>query len=152
LINHAKALALFSPAIDLSLGAELIITSVKLGILSGQGSLPKLGGGSDIADPIARKKCPSYKEMPLFGVMQFDALRLKAKKELGHIEIPTFMAFGMLDSAINVKTSRQTILNEIKGPIVSKLYARSKHVISLDYDRDLLAKDLWHFINAHLRY
>lgn len=148
---HVDALVLLSPALCLNLAAELTIAGVKLGLLPEQKSLPKFGGKSDIADPIAQKKCPSYADMPLFGLMQFDNLRVQAKQKLSSLNMPIFMAFGQLDSAIDIKNSHQLLIEQAQGLIFSKMYAHSKHVLSLDRDRDILAEDLMHFLTTHLK-
>lgn len=146
-----KALLLLSPALRLSISGELAITGVKLGILSSDKSWPKFGGRSDIADPVARKKCPSYGEVPLFGLLQLATLQKKACEQLKEIDVPIFAAFGLLDGAIDIKTSNKMLLKNISSPITSKIYANSKHVLSLDYDRDILAKDVWSFLTLYLR-
>jgi carboxylesterase len=149
--SNAGALILLSPALHLTFGAELAITGGKLGILSPDQSIPKIGGKSDIADPIAKKKCPSYPDMPLFGLMQLSKLCHEAREQLSNVQCPVFSAFGQQDGAIDTSASHQTILANVKGLIISKVYARSKHVVSLDYDRDILASDVWHFLTTYLR-
>jgi len=144
-----KALILLAPALSLKLSAELLISSARLGIISAQLSIPKLKGGSDIADPIARLKCPSYPEMPISGLLEFDTLRMLAREEIPRIRIPVFSAFGSRDNVINLGESYNYIKHSVLGPLVTKFYPRSQHVITLDFDRDLLCEDLWNFINTY---
>ena len=96
--SRAKALLLLAPALSLKLSAELLISSARLGLISARFSMPKLSGKSDIADPVARQKCPSYPEMPLSGLLEFDTIRLLARELIPNLEIPIFMAFGSRDN------------------------------------------------------
>lgn len=143
-----KALLLFAPALSLKLSAELLISSARIGVISSQLSIPKLSGGSDIADPLARQKCPSYPEMPLSGLLEFDTIRMLAREKIPEIGIPIFMAFGSHDNVVNLRESSNYIKYSALGPVVSKFYARSQHVLTLDYDRDILCHDLLNFVNS----
>jgi carboxylesterase len=150
--NHRdiQALLLFSPALHLGILAELTIVSAQIGVLEKHRSLTKLSGGSDINDPQAKARTPSYKEMPVDGLLQFDALRKLAKINLEHINCPTFMAFGALDSAIDAKDSHGMMMAAITAPVFSRFYKNSKHVVTLDYDREQLVKDVWYFLNHYV--
>lgn len=147
--NLCQALLLFAPALSLKLSAELLISSTRLGIISSQLAIPKLSGSSDIADPQARQKCPSYPEMPLSGLLEFDNIRMLAREQIPAIRIPIFMAFGSHDNVINLSESSNYIKHMALGPVVAKFYARSQHVLTLDYDRDKLSADLLNFINTY---
>lgn len=149
--SNVKALILLSPALHLTLGTELAVAGAKLGILPTDQSFPKLGGRSDIADPVAQKKCPSYPDMPLFGLMQLAELSIAARAALREVRCPIFAAFGKIDGAIDVNASHQAVLACTRGPLKSKVYDRSKHVITLDYDRDQLASDVWQFLTSYIR-
>jgi carboxylesterase len=141
---------LFSPSLKLNRLAELTIGSAGMGMIDKNTSLPKLSGGSDIADPLAKKKSPAYKEMPIGGLLQLEKLRLFALERLSDIRVPIFAGFGTNDTAIEPTISRRIIMAESTQPIVSKVYSRSKHVITLDYDRGLLAADVLHFLTTRL--
>lgn len=143
-----KALLLFSPALSLKLSAELLISATRLGIISSKFSLPKLSGTSDIADPTARQKCPSYSSMPLSGLLEFDTVRMLAREYIPTISIPIFMALGRHDNVINLSETSNYIKHNILARLVTKIYPRSQHVITLDYDHDILCEDLLIFINT----
>lgn len=145
-----EALLLFSPSLKLNRMAELIIALAQIGMLDKNTSLKKLSGGSDIADPIAKKKTPAYLEMPVAGLLQFEKLRILAKENLSQIPCPIFMAFGQYDGAIDALESQRMLLEHTKQPIISKFYQRSKHVITLDYDRERLFADVWQFLTQKL--
>jgi carboxylesterase len=145
-----KALLLFSPALNLKISAELLIVSARLGLISKKLLIPKIGGNSDIADPKAREKCPSYNSMSVAGLLEFDNVRLVARKTMKKIQLPIFLAFGNNDSVINTAECHNFITSNSKSYIYNKFYPRSQHVITLDYDRELLQKDLWEFLNTHV--
>lgn len=145
-LKNLKGLVLFSPALKLTMMAELTIRASLLGLIDKKSSLFKISGGSDIADEVAKKSSPAYLEMPINGLLQCEKLRVRANKSLSLIESPVFMAFGKHDGAINTKASYQLIMDHVRSPISSHFYDRSKHVISLDYDKERLSLDLWRFL------
>jgi carboxylesterase len=144
-----KALLLFSPALCLKLSAELLISATRLGIISKQWSIPKRGGASDIADPLARAKCPSYAEMPIQGLLAFDDVRSYARDLIKKLTKPVFMAFGRNDNVINLQECVNYIKYNIKSRLITRFYNKSQHVITLDYDRDILSHDVLDFINIY---
>lgn len=99
-------------------------------------------------DPEAKKCSPSYKEMPVAGLVQFDHIRRMALENLAKITCPIFMAFGRHDAAIDIYGSHSLAMKIIKQTIFSKFYDHSKHVITLDYDKDELFFDLWQFLQS----
>ncbi len=148
--KNLDALLLLAPALLLDIKAELTISLANIKFLPPTMNFRKLSGGSDILDPEAKKKCPSYPQMSVFGLMQLDHLRLLALDEISGIRTPTFLAFGALDEAIDAKGSWRLFTARCHSPLFSKFYARSKHIISLDYDRDELGHDVLHFLNHHI--
>ncbi len=146
--SSPQGLILISPSIRLNFSGELVISSAKLGFLAPDKSFAKIGGESDINDPEGRKKCPSYKEMPVFGLVQLEELRLLAKACLPDLTMPIFAAFGAMDGSINTSGSRETLIKKTKQNLSIKSYANSRHVLPLDYDRDALADDVWQFIKS----
>lgn len=144
------ALILLSPALRLDMTAEATIILANLGLIPPQTHFKKLSGGSDILDPEAKKKCPSYPEMSLFGMMQLDSLRLLALKLIPELCVPTFLAFGDQDQAIDARGSWQILLKLSKQPLFSKFYNNSKHIVSLDFDRDRLVNDINRFLKQQI--
>lgn len=148
--RQASALLLFSPSLELNLSAVMTIALANLGLIDKRTSFKKLSGGSDILDPIAKKKSPSYKEMPISGLLELEKLRLMVKQHVTEIGCPIFVAFGGMDSAIDVDGSHRWVLERSAGPIFSKIYPNSKHIVTLDYDRELLFADVGQFLAKHL--
>lgn len=146
----ARGLLLFSPSFRLNLSAELTIAAAQLGFLDKNFSLKKLSGGSDVADPIAKKRTPAYLEMPVAGLLQFERLRMLAKAKIADVQCPLFLAFGRNDGAINVADSNRVVLEHSAQPVFSKVYENSKHIVTLDYDREQLFGDVLQFLTHQL--
>ncbi len=144
--RNLRGLLLFSPSLKLTMLAEFTILSAKLGVLDRNTSIKKIGGSSDIADPAARARTPAYKEMPLAGLLELARLRHQALQQIKHITCPIFLAFGSKDGAINTVESHRAVMDNTDQPMIAKFYPRSKHVITLDYDREQLCTDLARFL------
>lgn len=145
--KKVRGLLLFSPALKLTYSAQLTIISAKLGVLDKNFSFKKLSGESDINDPIARMKTPAYPEMPVAGLLEFEKLRVQALDAIKNVTCPIFLAFGKHDSAINAYDSHEAIVGLARTPLVAKFYDRSKHVITLDFDRERLCNDVSAFLS-----
>lgn len=142
------ALILLSPALRLNFLADCTVAAVHQGLLKKSASIKKLSGGSDILDPKAKAACPSYKEMPIEALLEFAALLKPAENAFSLIKAPIFYAFGLLDGAIDIKKSRNIIIEKSASFISGKIYSNSKHVISLDYDKENLCTDLGLFLHT----
>lgn len=148
--KQIKGLLLISPALYLDMMGELTLAAAHLGMMDHNWSLPKLSGGSDILDPEAKKLTPAYKEMPIHGLMEFDTIRRQALLAIPKINCPVFMGFGEQDAAINIKRSHMALLKSLHVPLQSRFYKNSKHVVTLDYDKAVLANDIVTFFNRYL--
>jgi carboxylesterase len=144
------ALLLFSPSLRLLSLAEITLFAAEAGLLNKNISIKKMSG-SDIADPIAKAKTPSLKEMPVSGLLELSKLRTLAKNCMGAISCPIFLAFGKNDQAIDAISSHQMILQGCPNAVIfSKTYEKSKHVITLDYDKEQLFLDVLQFLHQQL--
>jgi carboxylesterase len=146
--RRVKNLVLVSPSLRFGLVAEMIITAGRLGVFPPATVFPKFSGGSDIADPVAKKNCPSYLEMPLKGLLECDRLRTMALNSLALLTAPLLVAFGKYDSTVDAGGVRTILRRDVDGEIIFKEYRRSKHVLTLDYDHEQLFDDIWQFLSA----
>jgi carboxylesterase len=146
-----NALLLFSAALWLKPGARAIIKLAEAGLINKYSSLPKLSGGSDINDPKAKLKSQAYQEMPIFGLIQFDYLRVLAINAINQVKSPCFIAFGTKDSTININKSHDLLAEQLNAPYFCRYYNNSKHVITLDYDKNKISHDAWQFLQAIFR-
>jgi carboxylesterase len=102
--------------------------------------------GSDICDPEARARHPSYPVMPLRSVHEVMRLQARVIAGLSRIEVPILVAHGALDGtahpddadwiAADVRSSRRERL----------VLERSAHVVSVDYDGARLAEAVAEFL------
>jgi len=142
-----KKLILISPALELFFAGRLLIKSYKFNIFGKYFSWPKLNGQSDIADEQARKICPSYKELPLFGLNEFNKLRKMTLPLIKDLTCDIFAAFGTQDSTIDVHMSKKYLLKATHAKkIIIKDYSKSKHILPLDLQRDSLCNDVANFL------
>ena len=73
-----------------------------------------------------------------------------ALDSIADLPMPTFLAFGDQDQAIDARASWQIFIQQTKQGLFSKFYSQSKHIVSLDFDRDLLGADVYHFLNQQI--
>lgn len=146
-IRGVSRLVLLSPALKFTTSAEVIVAAAQMGLIPKGASLPKLSGGSDIADEASKKRCPSYKEMPIEGLLEAEKLRKIAIEQLPRLSVPIFTAFGKFDSAIDVRGSKSLLKKHARSSLFIKEYGRSKHVLTLDYDHKELFFDVDSFID-----
>ncbi|MGH0037093.1 MAG: alpha/beta hydrolase [Myxococcota bacterium] len=103
--------------------------------------------GSDIQDPAARARHPSYPVMPLASVHQLVRLQRWLSPRLSEIRVPTFVAHGVHDRTARPRDAR-AIHEAIAGSELLML-ERSGHVVPVDYDAPVLAERITRFILRH---
>lgn len=97
-------------------------------------------GQSDIQDPEARAIHPTMAAMPLASVAELMKLQAEVIPKLGEITEPILVAHGVLD-----ETAKPRDAERIHAEVASKekelfLLKRSGHIVTVDYDRDALAR------------
>ena len=103
-------------------------------------TIPKRGGGPDIADPVARAASTSYRAMPLTGILELLELQRVVRAELSRVEQPTLLLHGRHDHSapvVNMVRLRQRLGSR---HVEAHVLERSWHVVTLDYDRDEVAR------------
>lgn len=140
-----EGLLLFSPAFVLNVASEIAIVSANLGVLSKNVSFMKVHG-SDILDPVAKKLTPAYDEVPVAGLMEFDKVRTLAIDELSRVSRPAFVAFAAKDGTISVEHCKDILHKDFSERLSTYTYDQSKHIITLDYDKEALFNDVWDFL------
>ncbi|HLY38382.1 MAG TPA: alpha/beta fold hydrolase, partial [Candidatus Binatia bacterium] len=101
--------------------------------------IPK-AGGPDIADPVARAGCTSYAAMPLAAIVEFVRLQVVVRVELARVTQPALVLHGRGDHGAplaNVELLRRRLGSRV---IETHVLERSWHVVTLDYDRDEVAR------------
>ncbi|MGE3453472.1 MAG: alpha/beta hydrolase [Kofleriaceae bacterium] len=112
--------------------------------------IPKLGGGSDIRDPSMRNLKKSMTVFPVNALMSLLELCRQVRPEIEHVRVPAFLAHGARD-----RTVSPTCLDELARRVGSAdkrvvRFARSGHVLTLDFEREHLYAELGEFLAARL--
>ncbi len=101
--------------------------------------LPK-AAGPDVADPVARVASPSYRATPLVGIAELLKLQVAVRAEIGSVAQPALVFHGAHDHTVPVANLER--LREALGSswIEAHVLPRSWHVVTIDVDRDELAR------------
>lgn len=103
--------------------------------------------GSDIRDPEARSRHPSFPVMPLASVHQLVRLQRWLAPRLAAIRVPTLIAHGAHDRTAMPRDAR--VLHETVSGSELLVLERSGHVVPVDYDAALLAERVCRFVARH---
>lgn len=111
---------------------------------------PRKTGGSDIRDPEARRRHPSYDVMPLASVRELQHLQRLVRGRLGRVRVPALVAHGAHD-----RTARPADAGRIRAGIGSAdrrllILADSGHVVPVDRDGPRLARAAAEFLAEQL--
>jgi len=102
-------------------------------------TIPK-PGGPDIADPAVRAASRSYRAMPLAAVLEVLRLQALVRGDIGRVTQPALLLHGRHDHSVplaNLELARRSLGSRV---IESHVLERSWHVVTLDYDRDEVAR------------
>ncbi len=102
--------------------------------------IPKRGGGPDIADPVARAASRSYRAMPLRGILELLSLQHVVRGELARVRQPTLLLHGRGDHSVPVAGLVRLRQRLGSRTVEAHVLERSWHVVTLDYDRDEVAR------------
>src|SRR5438552_6648121 len=102
-------------------------------------TIPK-PGGPDIADPAVRAASRSYRAIPLSAVLELLRFQAVVRGEIGRVTQPALLLHGRHDHSVplaNLELARRSLGSRL---IESHVLERSWHVVTLDYDRDEVAR------------
>ena len=106
--------------------------------------LPKREG-SDIQDPVARARHPSYEKMPLASIHELMRMQKRVRLVLHKIIAPILVAHGAFDRTASPKDAHR-IAGEVSSDIRRLLLLpRSGHVVPVDNDGARLSKEIADF-------
>lgn len=103
-------------------------------------------GGSDIADPVERKQRPTYRRLPLRGVVELIDLQRRARVWLPAVGQPVLAIHARQDHTAplsNLDLLRATIGDLRRTLILEDSY----HVITVDRERERVAVEVSRFID-----
>jgi carboxylesterase len=107
-------------------------------------SIPK--AGADIADPEARATHLTYGLQPVHAALEVRRAGANVEKILPKITVPAFIAHGQEDRVCpvaNAERVRRKLGSADKRVLI---LPRSHHIVTRDYDRELLRVELRRFI------
>lgn len=100
---------------------------------------PRKREGSNICDPAARRRHPSYEVMPLAAVRQLQRLQRLVRGALGRVTAPLLVAHGAHDTTADPADSKEIFDRVGSRERQHLILENSAHVVSVDYDGPRLA-------------
>lgn len=94
----------------------------------------------------------AYERTPLRGVVELSALAARVRSELAQISCPILLARSARDSVLP-RSAADTLVSGVgEARLKQLLLRRSRHVATLDYDAELLARSIVeHIVSAAVR-
>lgn len=128
---------------------SLLDTAQRIGLHRFLRFVPKIAG-SDIADEEQRRKNPTMMKTPVAAAYQLCRLLELVRAELPSVRQPLLLAHGMRD-----RTVPPSNLGFIASRVTSRevevwRYPRSRHLITIDLDREAVAARTIEFFHKHL--
>lgn len=104
----------------------------------------------DIKDPVAKKNFWNYRLMPLSCIKSIVDLQKSIRPKLSEITTPTLLIHARHDSTAPYD-SMHHVASEISSTTTESVsLENSYHIITLDYEKDLVANTVTHFFNRFL--
>jgi carboxylesterase len=111
--------------------------------------MPPKSQGSDIRDPAARERHPSYRVMPMNSVHELQRLQRRVRPQLARITAPILIAHGVHDRTASPKDAieiRDSVSSEVREYL---LLAASAHIVPVDFDGPALSQAVAEFLARH---
>lgn len=107
---------------------------------------------NSVADPegLERYKTLGHSRMAIYSIAQMLDLSALTQRTLGSIVAPTLLVHSTGDQVTPIRNI-EWISRHIGSPIVEAMVVRrSKHVLPLDYDREIIGHAMADFIEQHI--
>ncbi|MCE9624355.1 MAG: alpha/beta hydrolase, partial [Deltaproteobacteria bacterium] len=106
-------------------------------------------GIASIKDPVARRRYQTYHKVPVVSVASMLELQKTVRDELKHIKQPTIILHSLHDETVPYG-NLDYIQAILPSPDVETVtLTKSNHIITLDYDKDIVAKRLIRFFKKY---
>lgn len=113
-------------------------------------ALPKLGG-SDVADKRLRKRIPGYKVVPVHALESLSEFMALVRGSLPEVLAPLLVLHGSDDHTAAFESSRE-IAGRVSSQVVRhRTLANSFHLVSVDFDRAIVAAEVATFFETEFR-
>jgi len=100
--------------------------------------VPKLAG-SDVGDAEMKRRNPALMALPVPAILSLIELMAEARTALPAVKAPALVVQGRRDRTV-ARTAALDVIKNLGSPHVERLFLeRSRHLVALDVERDLLA-------------
>lgn len=128
-----------------------IARAVSRGWLAGRlAYLPKLGG-SDVRDPYAKAENPSYKKLPVRPLGELLDYMAVVEAALPEVRAPLLVLHATQDHTAPVACAQHIVDRVSSTEKRVQILPDSYHLISMDVERELVAREVGGFFERHLR-
>ncbi|HVU04800.1 MAG TPA: alpha/beta fold hydrolase [Polyangiaceae bacterium] len=106
--------------------------------------------GADIEDPVARKSHLTYSVQRVYGAIDVMRTGYRIEDELAKVTCPAFIAHGAHDHVCpvsNAELVHRALGSKDKTVVI---LPRSAHIVTRDYDRDVLRAEMVRFVKRVL--
>ncbi len=106
-------------------------------------------GIASINDPAARRRYQTYHKVPVVSFASMLELQEAVRKELKHLRQPTIILHSLHDETVpygNLDYIRAILAGDEIETVTLK---KSNHIITLDYEKDLVAKRILKFFKRY---
>lgn len=141
--HQVDKLVLLAPAFYLHMLPALGAFAAKMGV---RHVLPQVSkyGGCDVGDPEAKEKNPTLAGIPAHALVELELLRERVLSEIHILKTKTYCALARHDKTIS--SPKVEKLLEAFSNVTLTYYEQSRHIIGLDFERALLAKNVLEFV------
>lgn len=136
----AGVVAINSPAIPIPEVEQQLLSAID----EGETMIPDFG--LDLADPTA--SAPAYGECPLVSMLELCRGIWEVQADLPNVTCPALLAASQIDNVIPALESREHIADLISGPVERLDLARSRHLATIDFDKQNIADSVLKFLQV----
>jgi carboxylesterase len=112
--------------------------------------LAKEAAGGDIADVVARSQNPTYKTMPLLGIIELLELQRATMRVLPDVTVPVIVFHGDLDHTIDPQSATDICARIRSRKKEHVRLAHTQHLVALDVERDAVCDAALAFVRDAL--
>lgn len=150
--NFFKGLIVLSVPLKLCLPNEIVLKFLSILTPPFEMLIPKFAG-PDVKDPEVRKILPTYDKYSLKSVLNFHQLRqVVIRSDIPLVEGRVLLLHGAKDIVtppVNMEIFRG-MLNNNRCLVDSVTFKNSGHLITVDYDREVVAETILKFITRNI--